>query len=73
MSENEQADPLAQAVRWRMRLADSKGGCAPELRAWLLADPRNEEAWRKVQGPWEVLGQYATSPDFVRRRQSALA
>jgi transmembrane sensor len=73
MSENPQTDALAQAARWRIRLAESNCDCAEELRDWLLADPRNTEAWRKVQVPWEMLGDHAASPEFVHRRQSALA
>jgi transmembrane sensor len=73
MSENPQTDALAEAARWRIRLAESGCNCAQEFRDWLLADPRNPEAWRKMQIPWEILGTHAASPEFIRRRQNALA
>jgi transmembrane sensor len=73
MTENPQAEPLAQAIKWRIRLAESRGGFTEEFREWLLADPRNSDAWRKVQIHWEILGNHATSAELIRFRQNALA
>jgi len=73
MSENPQTEPLAQAARWRIRLMESSCDSTEEFRDWLLADPRNSDAWREVQIPWEILGNHATSPELIRLRQNALA
>jgi transmembrane sensor len=73
MSESPQTEPLSQAARWRVRLREAGCDSTGEFREWLLADPRNREAWLKVQIPWEILGTQATSPELIRLRQNALA
>ena len=64
---------LEQAAAWRARLAESADLHAAEFSSWLAQDPRNREAWRRVQGPWDVLGQQATAPGVIRLRRAALA
>jgi transmembrane sensor len=70
-----QIDPerLEQAAAWRARLAESAELHAGEFSAWLARDPRNREAWRCVQAPWDVLGQHATAPAVICLRRAALA
>ena len=64
---------LEQAAAWRVRLAESADLHAGEFSSWLAQDPRNREAWRQVQAPWEVLGQQATAPGVIHLRRAALA
>ena len=64
---------LEQAAAWRTRLAESGDLHAGEFSSWLAQDPRNREAWRCVQAPWDVLGQQATAPGAISLRRAALA
>ena len=64
---------LEQAAAWRARLAESPDLHSGEFSSWLAQDPRNREAWRRAQGPWDVLGQQATAPGVIRLRRAALA
>ncbi len=64
---------LEQAAAWRARLADAAGQHAAEFSSWLAQDPRNRKAWRRVQSPWDMLGQQATAPGVIRLRHAALA
>jgi transmembrane sensor len=63
---------LEQAAAWRVRLAESAELHADEFSSWLAQDPRNREAWRRVQAPWDMLGQQATAPGVIRLRRAAL-
>jgi transmembrane sensor len=64
---------IEQAIAWRLRLADSRRESAPEFEEWLAADERHAAAWYKVQTPWEILGDHATSAEVIRLRRVALA
>lgn len=64
---------LEQAAVWRARLAESPESHAGEFSAWLAQDPGNRAAWRRVQGPWDVLGEQARAPGVIRLRRAALA
>jgi transmembrane sensor len=64
---------LEQAAAWRTRLAESSELHAGEFSSWLAQDPRNREAWRQVQAPWDLLGQHATAPGVIRLRRASLA
>jgi transmembrane sensor len=64
---------LEEAAAWRVRLAESADLHAGEFSSWLAQDPRNREAWRQVQAPWDVLGQQATAPGVIQLRRAALA
>jgi transmembrane sensor len=72
MSSRIQPERLEQAAAWRARLAESSEAYAGEFSSWLAQDPRNREAWRCVQAPWEVLGQHATAPGVIRLRRASL-
>jgi transmembrane sensor len=63
---------LEQAAAWRARLAESSDLHAGDFSSWLAQDPRNREAWRRVQAPWDVFGQQATAPGVIRLRRAAL-
>ena len=73
MTANEETRRLEQATAWRLRLAESRSETCPELEEWLTADTRNCAAWYKVQTPWEILGDHATSPQIIHLRRAALA
>ena len=64
---------LEQAAAWRARLADASDPQAEDFSSWLGQDPRNREAWRAVQAPWDVLGQHAAAPGVLELRRAALA
>jgi transmembrane sensor len=63
---------LEQAAAWRARLAESADQYIGEFSSWLAQDPRNREAWRCVQAPWDLLGQQATAPGVIRLRRASL-
>jgi transmembrane sensor len=44
----------------------------PEFVAWLATDPRNVDAWRRVQEPWSLVGEHATAPEIIELRRAAL-
>lgn len=67
------SQPLEQAAAWRARLTESGEFHSAEFSAWLAQDPRHREAWRRVQGAWDILGQQATAPGVIRLRRAALA
>ena len=73
MTTNEETRRLEQATAWRLRLAESRSETCPGLEEWLAADSRNAAAWYKVQTPWEILGDHATSPQIIHLRRAALA
>ena len=64
---------LEHAAAWRARLGDAPNPQSEEFCSWLAQDPRNREAWRAVQAPWEVLGQHAAAPGVIELRRAALA
>ncbi|HXS20022.1 MAG TPA: FecR domain-containing protein [Steroidobacteraceae bacterium] len=72
MSRGIEPERLEQAAAWRARLAESADLHGVEFSAWLAQDPRNREAWRCVQAPWDVLGQQATAPGVIQLRRAAL-
>jgi transmembrane sensor len=64
---------LAEAAAWRVRLAENDREASPELAAWLAEDARNAEAWQRVQDPWTLFAEHATSPEIIDLRCRALA
>ncbi len=64
---------LTQAAAWRVRLAENNLEGCPELSAWLAEDPRNTEAWRRVQEDWALFTEHANSPELLELRSEALA
>lgn len=64
---------LQQAAAWRARIAESPDFQSTEFSSWLARDPRNREAWRSVQAPWDALGQHAAAHGVIDLRRAALA
>ncbi|MDE2347693.1 MAG: FecR domain-containing protein [Gammaproteobacteria bacterium] len=73
MSAQMDHERVEQAAAWRVRLTESGAARVPEFELWLAEDPRNETAWRVVQGPWRMLGEYAASSELIVQRRAALA
>lgn len=73
MSVSVESDRIVEAAAWQARLAEAPGTGQQEFEVWLAQDPRNAEAWKRVQAPWKCLGEHATSPGLIQRRQAALA
>ena len=73
MSEIEEKNRLEQAIAWRLRMAESRSESSAALEEWVAADVRNATAWHKVQTPWEILGDHATTPEVIHLRRAALA
>jgi len=63
---------LVEASAWRVHLAEIGADSTAQFEAWLLADARNMEAWRRVEAPWDFLGHHATEPEIVAARSAAL-
>jgi transmembrane sensor len=72
MTLSDEPDRLIVAAAWRSRLTNAPDHIFVELQAWLLQDPRNEAAWRQVQGPYDLLGEHASAPAVLRHRRAAL-
>ena len=73
MTVSVELDRILEAAAWQARLAEVPGTCQREFEVWLAQDPRNAEAWKRVRAPWKCLGEHATSPGLIQRRQAALA
>ena len=67
-----EATALTEAAAWRARLTEADAESTPEFAAWLATDPRNVEAWKRVQAPWELVGEHATAPEIIELRSAAL-
>jgi transmembrane sensor len=63
---------LTEAAAWRARLTEADAGSTPEFAAWLATDPRNIVAWKRVQEPWDLVGEQATAPEIIELRRAAL-
>ncbi|MDP3749280.1 MAG: FecR domain-containing protein [Phenylobacterium sp.] len=63
---------LVEAAAWRVRLAEAGLEGSDALEAWLARDPANEAAWRRVQQPWDEIGDLATAPELMVVRRDAL-
>jgi transmembrane sensor len=64
---------LAEAVSWRVRLADARLATTPEFEAWLAQDAEHRAAWREAQASWASLDQHAADPAILALRREALA
>lgn len=63
---------LAEAVAWRVAIADSDGELESGFDAWLNADARHAEAWAAVSAPWDYFDANATAPELMAARRQAL-
>ena len=73
MSESDDISRLTQAAAWRVRLAENDLDGCPELSAWLAADARNANAWKRVENDWALFAEHASSPELLELRSQALA
>jgi transmembrane sensor len=64
-------DPLAEAARWRVRLAEDGVESSAMFELW-LSEPANADAWEQVDGPWRDFGEAATAPEMMAARETAL-
>lgn len=64
---------LIEASAWRVHLTEIGAESTAQFEAWLLSDVRNLEAWRRVEAPWDFLGDHAAAPDILASRSVALA
>src|ERR1700679_2307850 len=62
---------LAEAAAWRVRLSEVDLETSDDFEAW-LADPRNAETWRHMQGLWDHFGDNATTPELLAARRETL-
>ena len=72
MSESDDISRLTQAAVWRVRLAENDLEGCPEHSAWLAADVRNLDAWKRVQDDWSLFSEHASSPELLQLRSRAL-
>lgn len=63
---------LVEAAAWRAHLTEMGIESAPDFEAWLAADECHREAWEQVAGPWELLGEHASTPELLKMRRDAL-
>lgn len=66
-----QARALVEAAAWRVHLAEASVESNADFEAW-LAGPHNRDAWQQLQGPWDLFGEQATSPELIQARRVAL-
>jgi len=77
MEKTDEVRKLIEASAWRVRLAEADADAdecphRQELERWIAADPRNAEAWKQVDGLWELIGEHATAPEVIAARREAL-
>jgi transmembrane sensor len=65
---------LVEAAAWRVHLTEANGASerVADFDRWLRDDPRNEAAWRQVDGPWQLFGDQAIAPEIISARRGAL-
>lgn len=63
---------LVEAAAWRAQLTELGVESAPDFEAWLAEDECHREAWQQVAGPWDLLGEHATTPELLKMRGDAL-
>jgi transmembrane sensor len=64
---------LIEAAAWRLRLSEADLDQTPEFERWLQSDARHQEAWDRVQRPWDFIGEHEASPETLQWRRVALA
>jgi transmembrane sensor len=63
---------LIEASAWRVHLTEIGVESTAEFEIWIGSDQRNLEAWRRVEVPWDFLGEHATEREIVAARSAAL-
>jgi transmembrane sensor len=62
----------AEAAAWRIRLMEAGVDSNDEFEMWLIADPANQLAWRRVGAAWGLFGELAAAPELLEARRGAL-
>lgn len=63
MSRPSPTEQQEAAVEWLLRLDDADETERRAFAAWLVADPRNREAWEQVLHAWQQTGVHFAAPD----------
>jgi transmembrane sensor len=63
--------PLAEAIGWRVRLAELETETCLEFDAW-VSYPDNRAAWRRVNSVWHLFEEYSSEPRLLDARHTAL-
>ena len=63
--------PLAEAIEWRVRLAELDTETCLEFDAW-LSFPANRAAWSRVNTVWDLFEEYSNEASLLGARYSAL-
>lgn len=69
---DDDARRLVEASAWRVHLTEIDAESTAEFEAWLASDPRNADAWARVESPWDFFGAHAAEPSVVAARSIAL-
>ena len=63
---------IAEAMVWRVRLAETDATSTEAFEAWLAADRRHQDAWDRVDGVWALFDDHPTAPEVIAARHAAL-
>jgi transmembrane sensor len=63
--------PLAEAIEWRVRLAELETETCLEFDAW-VSYPDNRAAWHRVNSVWNLFGEYSSESCLLGARHTAL-
>ncbi|MEJ1969090.1 MAG: FecR domain-containing protein [Rhizomicrobium sp.] len=66
-----QAQRIAEAAAWQMRLREADLQSTSEFEDW-LKDADNAAAWAQAMAMWDFLGDQAREPEIVAAREGAL-
>ncbi|MEI9988980.1 MAG: FecR domain-containing protein [Rhizomicrobium sp.] len=66
-----QAQRIAEAAAWQMRLREADLQSTSEFEGW-LKDADNAAAWAQAIAMWDFLGDQAREPEIVAAREGAL-
>lgn len=71
--EKTDARRLIEASAWRAQLTETNAVSSAPFEAWLASDPGNRDAWERLEKPWNLFEEHATSPEVLELRRKALA
>ncbi|MEM9965415.1 MAG: FecR domain-containing protein [Asticcacaulis sp.] len=63
---------LLAAAEWLQKRTQDEDFDQAAFDAWLTADPRHEEAWRRTLSMWESFDEYRTAPEILSLRTRVL-
>jgi transmembrane sensor len=70
--QNMEGRRLAEASAWRVRLTEMDAESTEAFEAWLADDPGNQDAWARVEAPWNRFGENPAAPELIAARRMAL-